>query len=99
MQKEEYSQIQDTHSFDEENENTASISQDQPEGKRVCGCVVLREGYALPQFLTMFLISFSSFYAMITAVLLLVLLITSPQYYNLEKSESGKAVSSIILAT
>ena len=42
MQKEEYSQIQDTHSFDEENENTASISQDQPEGKRVCSCTERR---------------------------------------------------------
>lgn len=50
---------------------------------------MLREGYALPQFATMLLISFSSFYAMITSILLLVLLITSKDYYSVDKSQSG----------
>lgn len=65
----------------------------------MCGCVVLKEGYALPQFLVLLLGAFSSYYAMITAILFLVLLLSSEDYYHLDKEESAQTVSFIVLAT
>lgn len=95
----EYFSMAETSAQDEDTQSQEDQHHDEPEGRKVCCCVVLREGYGLPQFLMMVIGLFSTFYAMFTAVLFLVLLITSPRYFNVQKEESGQSVSAIILAT
>lgn len=83
----------------QENQNNLSDEEEEPEGERVCRCVVLREGYSLAQFLGMLLLTFSTFYAMITSSFFLVLLLPSQEYFHLAEDATGTALSSIILST